>query len=57
VGQQLPGVYRRDAAGLVHEVWVLTEQEYARVGGSWDGSPEGHKRFAELLDLVFGSRR
>src|SRR3954464_1108485 len=24
VGQQLPVVFRREAAGLVHEVWVLT---------------------------------
>ena len=30
-GQAVPVVYRRDAAGLVHEAWILTEDEYARV--------------------------
>jgi hypothetical protein len=57
VGQALPVVYRRDSAGLVHEVWVLTPDEYARVAGAADGSPEGFKRFAELLALVFGARK
>ena len=57
VGQSLPVVYRRDAAGLVHEAWVLTDDEYAKVGGADDGSAEGHKRFAELLNLVFGARK
>src|SRR5262245_13219504 len=32
-GQTLYTVYRRDGAGLVHEVWLLDEQEYAKVGG------------------------
>ena len=27
VGKNLPVVYRRDAAGLVHEVWILTDDE------------------------------
>lgn len=56
VGQELPVVYRRDSAGLVHEVWLLTPDEYAKLGGT-DGSPEGYKRFAELLALIFGARR
>ncbi len=56
-GQTLPVVYRRDAAGLVHEVWVLTEDEYAKIGGADDGSADGHKRFAELLNAVFGARK
>ncbi|HYD77881.1 hypothetical protein [Ramlibacter sp.] len=56
-GQPLPVVYRRDPAGLVHEVWVLTEDEYARVDGADDGSATGHQRFAELLNLVFGARK
>lgn len=56
VGQDLPVVYRRDAAGLVHEVWVLTPDEYAKLGGT-DGSGEGAKRFAELLSLIFGARK
>ena len=32
-GQDIPVVYRRDAAGLVHEVWVLTPDEYRRLCG------------------------
>jgi len=57
VGQALPVVFRRDAAGLVHEVWILTEEEYGRIAGADDGSPQGHKRFAELLALIFGTRK
>jgi len=56
VGKQLPVVYRRDGAGLVHEVWILTEAEYAKLGGT-SGNPEGYKRFAELLAIIFGSRK
>jgi hypothetical protein len=55
VGQRLPVVYRRDSAGLVHEVWVLTEDEYAKLGRP-SGDGEGGGRFAELLNLVFGAR-
>ena len=55
VGQELPVVYRRDAAGLIHEVWVLTPEEYAKLGGS--DSRSGHQRFNELLALIFGARR
>ncbi len=58
VGQELPVVFRRDAAGLVHEVWLLTEEEYARLRGAGDASSaEGYKRLNELLALVFGARR
>ncbi len=56
-GKELPVVYRRDAAGLVHEAWLLTEEEYGKLGGVSGDSPEGHKRFAELLALIFGARR
>jgi hypothetical protein len=56
VGKQLPVVYRRDGAGLVHEVWILTDAEYQKLGGV-SGDAEGHKRFAELLALLFGARR
>jgi hypothetical protein len=56
-GQTLYTVYRRDSAGLVHEVWLLNEEEYAKVGGSGaSGNPEGYKRFAELLDLIWKAR-
>ena len=55
VGQDLPVVYRRDAAGLIHEAWVLTPEEYAKLSGS--DSPSGYLRFNELLALIFGARR
>ena len=55
-GKTLYTVYRRDGAGLVHEVWLLSEEEYAKVGGKVDGSPDGYRRFAELLDLVWLAR-
>jgi hypothetical protein len=57
VGQDLPVVYRRDAAGLVHEAWILTPDEYARVGGVDVDSAEGYKRFAELMALIFSARK
>jgi len=57
VGQALPVVYRRDPMGLVHEVWVLTEEEYARLSPTDDGTPEGHKRFQEALQIIFGGRK
>jgi hypothetical protein len=57
VGKSLPVVYRRDAAGLVHEAWILTADEYAKLGGAGStSSPEGAQRFAELLSLIFGTR-
>ena len=57
VGKTLPVVYRRDAAGLVHEVWILTDAEYSKLGGVRGGDAEGHKRFAELLAFIFGARK
>jgi hypothetical protein len=57
VGKVLPVVYRRDAAGLVHEAWILTPEEYSKLGGANTGDPQGHKRFDELLAIIFGARR
>jgi hypothetical protein len=59
VGQMLPVVYRRDSAGLIHEVWVLTPQEDEKLGGTGGAgdSASGYKRFNELLALIFGLRR
>ncbi len=56
VDQPMPVVCRRDAAGLVHEVWQLTEDEYRKLGGAGSGA-DGARRFAELLTLIFGARR
>jgi hypothetical protein len=57
VGKTLPVVYRRDAAGLVHEAWLLTPDEYSKLGGANGGDPEGYKRFNELLAIIFGARK
>lgn len=56
-GQDIPVVYRRDAAGLVHEAWVLTADEFRRVGGIDASTAEGYKRLNELLALIFGARK
>ena len=55
-GRSVYSVYKRDAAGLVHEVWLLNEEEYRKLGGTTGGDPEGYKRFAELLDLIWAAR-
>lgn len=57
VGKTLPVVYRRDAAGLVHEAWILTDDEYRKLGPVAGGGADGYKRFAELLAIIFGARR
>jgi hypothetical protein len=55
-GKTLPVVYRRDAAGLVHEAWILTDAEYTKLGGTGSGA-DGAQKFVELLALIFGARR
>lgn len=55
-GKHLYTVYKRDAAGLVHEVWLLNAEEYKQLGGADIGDPEGYKRFYELLDLIWANR-
>lgn len=55
-GKTVYTVYRRDSLGLVHEVWLLTPEEYKKLGGADAGNPEGHKRLAELLDLIWSAR-
>ena len=49
-------VYTRDSAGMVHEVWLLTEAEYEKLGGVNAGDPNGYKRFIELLNLIWAAR-
>src|SRR5690349_23786755 len=55
-GKQMYTVYRRDAAGLVHEVWLLSYDEYTKLGGVSTGDPDGYLRFYELLNLVWAAR-
>lgn len=55
-GQTVYTVYRRDPLGLVHEVWLLSAEEYRKLGGVDAGNPDGYKRFYELLQLIFAAR-
>jgi hypothetical protein len=55
-GQTLPIVYRRDAAGLVHEVWLLTPAEYEKLSVVSTGTPDGLQKFVNLLAAIFGAR-
>jgi hypothetical protein len=55
-GKSLYTVYRRDSAGMVHEVWLLNEEEYGKVGGATTGDAAGYKRFNELLSLIWAAR-
>jgi hypothetical protein len=55
-GKTLYTVYRRDSMGLVHEVWLLNQEEFAKVGGVSTGDPEGYKRLNDLLNAIWASR-
>ena len=55
-GKTVPTVYKRDGMGLVHEVWLLTPEEYSKVSGAKVGDPQGYKRFQDLLNLIFAAR-
>ena len=55
-GQTVPVVYKRDSAGLVHEVWLLTADEYKQLSGASTGS-QGVQAFLDMLALIFGARR
>jgi hypothetical protein len=57
-GQTVPVVYKRDAAGLVHEVWLLTADEYKQLSGvSGSSGTQGVQQFINMLALIFGARR
>jgi hypothetical protein len=56
-GQDLPVVYRTEPSGLVHEVWLLTEDEYARLGGvDPTASAAAATQWQALLSKVFATR-
>ena len=57
-GKTFPVVYRRDAAGLVHEAWMLSPQEYQKLSGVMPGAYGGGvQQFLDMLALIFGARR
>ena len=56
-GKSVYTVYKRDGAGLVHDVWLLNEEEFRKLGGNPDlSTPDGYKRFNELLDMIWAAR-
>jgi hypothetical protein len=56
-GLTVPVLYRRDSAGLVHEVWILRADEYSKLAGVKTGTPEGVQGFLDLLAVIFGARK
>ena len=56
-GQTVPVVYRREPNGQVHEVWMLTDEEYRQLGGKNLATGDGVRQFTELLSAIFGARR
>jgi hypothetical protein len=54
-GTTVPVVYRRDSAGLVHEVWMLTDDEYVRLSKA--AQTDNGSAFGRLLDAIFGTRQ
>jgi len=57
-GKTVPVLFRRDQGGMVHEVWLLTEAEYVKLGGIRDmNTPAGVLAFNQMLALIFGARR
>lgn len=57
IGQEQPVVYRRDTTGALHEIWLLTPEEYGKLGRVDPGNSETARRFAEQLDGLFRIRR
>lgn len=55
-GQTLYTLYKRDQANLVHEVWLLNQEEFTKLGGVSNGDPDGYKRFNDLLDMIWAAR-
>jgi hypothetical protein len=55
-GQSVPVVYRKEIGGLVHDVWILTPEEFARVQGLAPTNPEGAAALHRLLTAIFVGR-
>jgi len=57
-GKTVHAVYRRDASALVHEVWLLSPEEYQKLSGVAPGAGvQGMQKFIDMLALIFGARR
>ena len=54
VGLTLPVIYRRDTYGLIHEVWLLTPEEAARLDNSTGAAFT--QALNTLLGIIFGGR-
>jgi hypothetical protein len=52
-GSTVPVVYKRDTSGLVHDVWILTPDEYSKLGGAGKDA----QKFIALLGAIFGTRQ
>ena len=49
-------VYKRDPSGLVHEVWLLTAEEYSGFKGVTMNDPSGVNSFLAILNAIFTAR-
>ncbi len=57
-GQDLPVLYRRDALGLLSELWLLSEAEYKVLGGSTaQADARAMRAFGERLGQLFTVRQ
>jgi hypothetical protein len=57
-GRTLPVIYRREATtGLVHEVWILTPDEYTKLSGAASASgSQAVQQFIATLAAVWAAR-
>ena len=55
VGQRVPVIYRRDTYGLIHEAWLLSPEEAARLDNSTGAAFT--QALNTLLGIIFGTRR
>jgi hypothetical protein len=56
-GKTVPVVYRREPTGQVHEVWLLTADEYTKLSGIATGTQDGLSKFITTLAAIFGLRQ
>jgi hypothetical protein len=52
-GSTVPVVYKRDMMGLVHEVWLLTADEYRKLSGAGTDP----QKFTGVLGTIFSLRQ